>query len=390
MAASQSSHGPREILNLPPRHAQAKPLGAEAELEARAHALCGLRVERGQEREQERVDAELASGQRRGAAAPAREREDHRLEPATPLRQLVDGRVGRWSELAPLNRAAVLELVQALREHVGARARQPRPQVGEALGAEDELAHHQERPALAHAVQSPGDAAGIVVAAQSGHARSMSLTSGLASPNLGLIKSTGAEPAMRKLTVFNLVSLDGYFTDANGDMSWAHKSDPEWDAFTVSNAETRGGMLLFGRVTYQLMASYWPTPMAKQQAPVVAGAMNELPKVVFSRTLKEASWQNTRLVKTGMVEEVRALKSGAVKDGATGRDVEQLVIMGSGSVVSQLAQNGLIDEYQIVVCPLVLGRGRTMFEGIDKRLALKLTKTRAFANGNVLVCYEAL
>jgi dihydrofolate reductase len=92
---------------------------------------------------------------------------------------------------------------------------------------------------------------------------------------------------MRKLRVYNSVSLDGYFTDANGDMSWAHKMDPEWQAFVAENV-SGGGELLFGRVTYELMASYWPTPAA-QSNPIIAERMNSLPKVVFSKTLDKAS-----------------------------------------------------------------------------------------------------
>jgi dihydrofolate reductase len=184
---------------------------------------------------------------------------------------------------------------------------------------------------------------------------------------------------MRRLGVFNSVSLDGYFMDAQGGMSWAHngKQDPEWDAFTAGNAKG-GGMLLFGRITYDLMASYWPTPLAMQQNPVVAEQMNSLQKVVFSRTLNKASWKNTRLVKTDLAAEVRKMKQEPGDD---------MVILGSGSIVSQLAQEGLIDEYRIVMIPLILGKGKTLFEGVKERLNLKLTESRSFANGNVVLSY---
>ena len=89
---------------------------------------------------------------------------------------------------------------------------------------------------------------------------------------------------MRKLVVFNQVTLDGYFADMNGDLSWAHKNDAEWNAFVADNAKG-GGLLLFGRITYELMASYWPTPYAIENDPIVAKQMNNLPKVVFSRTM---------------------------------------------------------------------------------------------------------
>jgi len=183
---------------------------------------------------------------------------------------------------------------------------------------------------------------------------------------------------MRKLVVFNQVTLDGYFADMTGDMSWAHKQDPEWNAFIADNA-SGGGVLVFGRVTYEMMASYWPTPQAMKDLPAVAEGINRSPKVVFSRTLDKASWQNTKLVKSGMSEEIRKMKK---ESGPT------MVIMGSGTIVSQLTDEGLIDEYQIIVNPIVLGKGRTMFDGVRKRLNLKRTNTRSFGNGNVLLCYE--
>ncbi|HEV3042094.1 MAG TPA: dihydrofolate reductase family protein [Candidatus Angelobacter sp.] len=100
---------------------------------------------------------------------------------------------------------------------------------------------------------------------------------------------------MRKLIVFNHVTLDGCFTDANGGMNWAHQGsdDPEFAAFVSENA-SGGGQLLLGRVTYDLMASYWPTPMAEQQLPAVAKGMNSMLKVVFSKTLDKPTWNNTK------------------------------------------------------------------------------------------------
>jgi dihydrofolate reductase len=185
---------------------------------------------------------------------------------------------------------------------------------------------------------------------------------------------------MRKLIVFNHISLDGYFTDAKGDMSWAHKSDPEWNAFVAENA-SGGGTLVFGRVTYDLMASYWPTPMALKNDPVVAERMNDMPKVVFSRTLKTASWNNTKLVNGDPATEMRRMKQEPGED---------MAIFGSGTIVSQLAQEGLVDEFQVVLGGIVLGKGRTMFEGVTKRLNLKHTRTRTFDNGNTFLCYEPM
>ena len=185
---------------------------------------------------------------------------------------------------------------------------------------------------------------------------------------------------MRKLTVFNNVTLDGYFVDAKGDMSWAHRptSDPEYNAFVSENASGEGE-LLFGRITYQLMLSYWPTPMAQQNDPVVADGMNRMRKVVFSRTLKEVTWNNTNLVKGDLVEAVRKMKS---------EEGPPMVILGSGSIVSQLARARLVDEYQIVLNAIALGKGRTMFDGMTEKLPMKLLRSRVFGNGNVFLSYE--
>jgi dihydrofolate reductase len=190
---------------------------------------------------------------------------------------------------------------------------------------------------------------------------------------------------MRKLIVFNHVSLDGYFVDANDSMSWAktRKDDAEWNAFVEENASGDGPLLL-GRKTYELMIRYWPTSIAAQHDAAVADRMNKMPKVVFSKTLDQASWSNTKLVTSDMATEVRKMKEES-GDGMT--------ILGSGTLVSQLADEGLIDEYHIVVNPVVLGKGRTMFEGVrgkatQETLALKPTKSRTFGNGCVYLVYE--
>ncbi len=183
---------------------------------------------------------------------------------------------------------------------------------------------------------------------------------------------------MRKLVVFNMVSLDGFFVDSKGDMSWAHKNDAEWNAFVNENA-SGSDVLVFGRITYELMASYWPTPMALQNSPVVAKGMNDMPKIVFSRTLDKVSWNNTGLIKGDLAAEIRRLKQ---------EPGPNMVILGSGSIVSQLAQQNLIDEYQIALSPIVLGKGRTMFEGVKEKMNLKLTKSRTFGNGTAFVCYQ--
>lgn len=184
---------------------------------------------------------------------------------------------------------------------------------------------------------------------------------------------------MAKLSAFNNISLDGYFSGKNGEFAWAKSHlDPEFNAFVADNSQI-GGMIVLGRITYELMSSYWPTPQAMKSDPVVADGMNKAPKIVFSRTLSSAPWNNTRLVETDPVAEIRRLKKESSVD---------LVILGSGSIVAQLAQAGLIDEFQVVLNPVVLGEGRTMFDGLKHSVGLKLTKNRIFPSGNAFLCYE--
>ncbi len=184
---------------------------------------------------------------------------------------------------------------------------------------------------------------------------------------------------MQRLGVFNLVTLDGYFAGQDGDISW-HNVDAEFQEYAEKNANS-GNTLLFGRLTYELMANYWTSPDALKNDPVVAQGMNNSSKIVFSRTLTKVDWVNTRLVKDDLLGEVRKLKQQSGKG---------LTILGSGSIVAQLTQAGLIDEYQILLNPVVLGKGKTLFENIQNKLTLKLTTTRTFSNGNVLLCYEPI
>ena len=187
---------------------------------------------------------------------------------------------------------------------------------------------------------------------------------------------------MAKLTVFNSITIDGYFTGPNGDLSWAYAvpQDAEWREFVGGNASGNGA-LLFGRVTYDMMAGFWPTPAAAQQMPDVAKGMNQMPKYVFSRTMKKASWQNTTVMSGDPATEVEQLKRQSATD---------ITILGSGNLVAQLAQAGLVDAYQFVVIPVVLGAGRTMFEGVTSKPKLRATKTRTFGNGNVVWWYDAV
>lgn len=185
---------------------------------------------------------------------------------------------------------------------------------------------------------------------------------------------------MRKLGIFMNVTLNGLYADANSDMSWAHQSpdDTEWNEFTAGNA-SGDGALLFGRVTYDMMANFWPTPMAQQMMPTVAEGMNKMPKYVVSRTLDKASWNNTTVMKGDLAAEIRKLKATPGPD---------LVTLGSGSIVAQLADANLLDSAQVVIHPIALGAGKALFGGIARKLQLKLTKSRTFKNGNVVLWYD--
>jgi dihydrofolate reductase len=182
---------------------------------------------------------------------------------------------------------------------------------------------------------------------------------------------------MGRVTSFMLITLDGYFEGPERDISW-HQHDAEGSGFAMEGLKS-GNTLLFGRVTYELMAGYWPTPHAASNDPVVAKGMNNAEKIVFSRTLTKAGWNRASLVKGNIEEEIKKLKQ------TPGRN---MTLLGSGSILTQLAQKGLIDDYQFMVVPVLLGNGTPIFKGIHSRLKLRLTSTRTFKNGNVLLCYQ--
>ena len=182
---------------------------------------------------------------------------------------------------------------------------------------------------------------------------------------------------MRKVIFFNLISLDGYFEGPNRDIDW-HHADEEFNEFAIQQTGEFGA-LLFGRVTYELMAGYWPTEAAKRDDPVIAGLMNKLPKLVFSNTLNKVEWENTKLVKDNFVEEVSKLKEQPGKD---------IAIFGSSDLAVTLIDLGLIDEFRIMVNPVLLGGGKPILHGIKSQLELKLIKVKEFKSGNVLLYYE--
>jgi dihydrofolate reductase len=179
---------------------------------------------------------------------------------------------------------------------------------------------------------------------------------------------------MRRLIVSNIMSLDGLFEEApDARFDWPVVEE---EFFAYAREMLRSvDTILFGRRTYLHMAAYWPSAPRDE----IADQMNNLEKVVLSRTLERAEWKNSHLVRGEAAEEVARLKR------APGRD---LVILGSASLASSLLQANLIDEYRVILQPVVLGRGNPLFPSIDGRIRMKLTNTRVLGTGVVILYYQ--
>lgn len=182
---------------------------------------------------------------------------------------------------------------------------------------------------------------------------------------------------MRKLISFMVVTLDGYYEGPNGEFDWPNVDD-EFFEFSISQLNDID-TLLFGRVTYGGMASYWPTPAALESDPEVADRMNTIRKIVFSTTLDTADWQNTTLVKENVAETVLKLKQEPGK---------YLAVFGSPSLTVSLLQQGLVDELRVMVNPILLGAGKSLFRTLQDRVPLELRQTTTFSSGNVLLTYR--
>ncbi|MFE7560536.1 dihydrofolate reductase family protein [Kitasatospora sp. NPDC057500] len=182
---------------------------------------------------------------------------------------------------------------------------------------------------------------------------------------------------MSKIVLFMSVSLDGYFEGPDRDISW-HRVDE--DVHRHLNQELgRMGGFVSGRITHELMAGYWPTaaddPAAPPSIVEFARIWREMPKTVFSRTLREAGW-NTTVLPEATPEAVAALKAAATGDLA----------LGGADLAASLRAHGLVDEYHLLVNPVLLGRGRPLFAD-GRPEDLELLATRAFGNGVVLLRY---
>ena len=182
---------------------------------------------------------------------------------------------------------------------------------------------------------------------------------------------------MRKIIVFENVTLDGFMAGPDGELDWAVRDDEVTQNSKEGNDST--DMFLFGRVTYDMMASFWPTPIGKSTNPVFADALNNTPKIVFSTTLEKADWQNTEVMKELTKEEILKLKQLSGKN---------MMIFGSGTLVEQLTKLGLIDEYQLMLNPIVLGKGKPLFKDTTDRMNLTLVRAKTFKSGIVLLQYQ--
>lgn len=190
---------------------------------------------------------------------------------------------------------------------------------------------------------------------------------------------------MRKVYVFITVSLDGYFEGPNHDLSW-HNVDEEFNKFIVDSWLNELDLFMWGRRTYQLMESFWPkaandSRMSRENLEV-ARLMNTTPKIVFSRTLKEVkesdNWKNITLAKKFDPEEIRRMKAQSGKG----------IWVGGSELAVSFIKEGLVDEFRIMVMPVVIGKGTTLFKGIENKLKLELIKTRQFKSGNILLHYK--
>jgi dihydrofolate reductase len=179
---------------------------------------------------------------------------------------------------------------------------------------------------------------------------------------------------MKKVIFQMSVSIDGYVEGPNREIDW-HVVDDEFNAYAVETLRATD-VLIMGRRTYELMAGYWPTAPGNDP---VAKEMNGTPKLVFSKTLKQVDWENSRLATGSVAEEVARLKR-VPGDGL-------LWVGGSDLAVSFLEQ-GLLDEARFILTPILLGAGKTVFDAIQKRYPLKLLSTKSFKSGNVLLTYE--
>lgn len=182
---------------------------------------------------------------------------------------------------------------------------------------------------------------------------------------------------MRTVASFIFISLDGFYEGPNGELDW-HNVNAEFDDFAVRQLDD-ADILGFGRATYEHMAGYWPAEQAKANDPAITARMNGMDKVVFSRTLAEATWTGTTVRRGEAAKHIAEIKTTAGKD---------LLIVGSAHLTAGLLTSGVLDELRIMISPVVLGQGRSLFEDLQGSASLTLLHTQQFDSGNILLTYQ--
>jgi len=185
---------------------------------------------------------------------------------------------------------------------------------------------------------------------------------------------------MRKLTAYNFLTLNGFFKGPNEDTNW-HTHGEEEAKYSEEALAQDQNILLFGRKTYEMMASFWPTPQAKEMFPKVAAGMNRAEKIVFSKSPFEPEWENTQVISGAIVEKIREIKKSPGKD---------MTILGSGAIISLFTDHGLIDEYQFMIDPVAIPDGTPVFKNIEQKLDLQLTGSKVFNSGVMLLNYQPI
>lgn len=182
---------------------------------------------------------------------------------------------------------------------------------------------------------------------------------------------------MRKLVTDNLLSLDGYACGPNDEIDWFEFDEEslEWSRSLLRGA----GSIAMGRRTYELFLEYWPTPRARHDEPTIAEYLTKLPKLVFSRTLSTSDWENTRFIPLPAAGVIRQEKAG---DGG------HILFLGSASLLAALWKEQLVDEVNVRVQPIVLGKGRPLFPVSEARQSLTLKESRMFKSGVAALRYQ--
>jgi len=198
--------------------------------------------------------------------------------------------------------------------------------------------------------------------------------------------------AERRIVIFEWLTADGFFASTDGNLDWVVPDEAQ--ARAAANEIGRFETVLFGRRTYEQFAGFWPRVLdddhsdtlpdphhpgrRSREHRIVAVALDTMTKLVFSRTLKEAGWRNSRIIRSFDPRAIEAMKQQPGKD---------MIVFGSGSIVSQLTEHGLIDEYHFVACPVFIGQGRPLLGGLPSPVRLDLIDAATYESGDLMLRY---